>query len=93
MPEFQDPRIKLPKDLPIDPSLAADLSKRTSEHAVDLSKEAIKQRKRQQRLQQAADWARSMTNTFKGIAGAPRRRDYVRLAIEKFDLPPEETDV
>ena len=71
--EINDPRVN--------PSLAADLSKvKDKQEATDLSKEAIKARDRQRRMQHAAEWARHMKHTFKGISRLTKP-DYIKLAI------------
>lgn len=53
---------------------------------VDLSRQAVAERARLRKLQEAADWARSMNRAFKGIRGAPNRRKRAFIAIEKFGL-------
>lgn len=54
--------------------------------AADLSAEAIAARFKLARFEEAAAWARSMQRAFKGIRGAPNRRQRVQLAIEKYGL-------
>ena len=61
--------------------------------AADLNAEAIKARhdaaaadERRATLVAAATWARKMNRAFKGIQGAPKRRQRVQDAIVKFEL-------
>lgn len=39
-----------------------------------------------QRLSDAAVWARDMHRAFKGVRGAPNRRERARIAIYAFNL-------
>ncbi len=71
----------------INPQLAADLSKVSDEKvATDLSKSAIEARRLKRRFARAADEARAMSRTFKGIAGAPNRREHVLNALKRHDI-------
>lgn len=84
---------ELPNDPRIDPRLAADLGRVKDEQvATDLSREAIKARDRSRRMQRAADWARAMSRVFKGITGAPKRSEYIKLAIQRDPVLKEEYD-
>ncbi len=56
-----------------------------SEAAVDLSKEAIEKRAREQSLREAAHWARKMNTAFKGISRISRR-GYVARALAREGL-------
>lgn len=81
--EINDPRVN--------PRLAADLGKLKDEQAAtDLSKEAIKARDRARRMERAATWARDMVRVFKGIRGAPSRKEYITLAIKRDPVLREE---
>lgn len=79
-----------PADLRMMERIAADLS-RLGEDAADLDKEAIEERRRQKRLERAAHFARSMNRAFKGIQGAPTRRQRALQVIERYRLMPEES--
>lgn len=77
----------------IDPSLATDLSKVSDEKlATDLSKSAIEARDLKRRLGLAAEWARDMKRTFKGIRGCKTRRQYAELAIERYGISREDLE-
>lgn len=70
----------------VNPDLAVDLSGFKESQAADLSPEAIEERAKAKRTLEAAAWFGAMRHAFKGISGAPNRRQLARIAIERFDL-------
>jgi hypothetical protein len=77
----------------IDPNLATDLSKVSDEKlATDLSKSAIEARALKRKLGRAGNWARTMNRTFKGISGGRTRREYVLLALNRYDISLEDVE-
>jgi hypothetical protein len=69
-----------------------DLSKLKEQRAVDLSKAAIEARNAHKRVKAAANYARTMNRTFKGITGSLTRKQYVRVAIDKFKITPADVE-
>lgn len=61
-------------------------AERLERQAEDLSAEAIKERVRDANFQAAARWAIGMHRAFKGIRGAPNRRQRAEIALKKFGL-------
>ena len=78
-------------DLKMMERVAADLGNLKPDDAADLSKAGTAERARQRRLRRAASFARKMNRSFKGIQGAPSRRERAIQVIEAYDLMPEES--
>lgn len=58
----------------------------TDEQKQELTDQAIKDTERVQRLAAAAGWAHSMHRAFKGVRGAPNRKQRALIAIRAFRL-------
>jgi hypothetical protein len=58
----------------------------TPEQIEELTTEAVKDTEKVQRLAAAASWAQTMHRTFKGIRGAPNRKQRAHIAIRMFRL-------